>query len=922
MNRPRRLATTLTILAATLLGSVVVAFADEVLEEVSAFDIPDQPLDQALLVFSKQADVQIIMAADTTRDLEAVGIHGSQRNRDALERLLADRGLQYTEHSNRTIAVHQITAAEEGGASDSGNRRTAGATPRAVMMAQAVAEQSQTSRRTETNSDDDEEKRLLEEIIVTGTLIRGVAPESSPTRTFDREDVQISGAATAQDFIRTLPQNFTGGSNPEFSLGLPTDSGSVFNTGGEGALGSSVNLRGLGSGATLVLLNGHRLAPSSGIGDFADISLIPASAIERVEVMTDGASSIYGSDAIAGVVNFVLRDDFDGAEASFRYGTVTEGDHDEYRASLTGGKSWNTGNALVVYEHYKQDSLSGEHRAFAQGAPLPFDLLPAEERHSVLGSGSQEISSKIKFYTDLTYSTRESERNRTNISGTSFRFSPSSRSLSISAGGTWKASDTWYVDLIGTYSDLHSEPESSGDFISMREIDSDIWTLDARTSGDLFSLPGGDVKLAVGVQFRSEGFTNLDVLNDEIERQADRNVYAFFGETFIPIVGSDNAVSGVKRLEVNVSGRVENYSDFGSTANPKVGVLWAPFETLSIRGSYSTSFKSPPLGRVGANDLSASVFSTSFLNAVLGFTPGDPSIADVVAISVSGTANNLDPEISRAFTAGLDFSEQWGRHELLFTTTWFDINFEDRLGQTPCAICTNNSPFDAPNIAFNSPEAFPSGTIIFSPTLDQINEVINGLDGPFVAPFGDEPVDAQIINFVPVVRNLFGTSVRGVDFELAYVYDGSIGTLIFGLDGTYLQHFDQQAAAGLPVVDQVDTLFNPLDLRVRGRGGYLHDGFSANIFLNYADGYKVDHTVGSLPIKSWTTVDLSVFYDTRDKAKNPILHNTTFRLSVLNLLDEDPPVTVNQPSFGTFGYDPTNASPLNRFIAFDLTKRF
>ena len=73
-----------------------------------------------------------------------------------------------------------------------------------------------------------------------------------------------------------------------------------------------MNLRGPGLSSTLVLLNGHRVVPSSGIGDFVDISLIPASAIERVEVLTAGASSIYGADAVAGVVNFVLHDDFDG----------------------------------------------------------------------------------------------------------------------------------------------------------------------------------------------------------------------------------------------------------------------------------------------------------------------------------------------------------------------------------------------------------------------------------------------------------------------------------------------------------------------------------------------------------------------------------------------------------------------------------
>jgi len=879
-------------------------------------NIPAQSVGDALNQFAEQSGLQVVLYADDADGVETKALVGQFGDPAvALAALLASTGLEHEFLNANTVTVKAV--AEEEVASDLGNSRT-----RPILMAQNQTPAPQT-KTDETKGDDDEEDVLqLENITVTGTHIRGIAPDSSPVRIFTREDIEISGAATAQDFIQTLTTNFGGGSNADFSLGSPNDRNSVFNTGGEGALGSSVNLRGLGSGATLVLLNGHRLAPSSGIGDFVDISMIPASAIERVEVMTDGASAIYGADAVAGVVNFVLRSDFVGVEASFRYGTVTEGDLDEYRASITAGKSWDSGNALAVYEYYDQNNLSAEDRDFAEEAPLPFDLLPSQERHSLLVAATQDLSPNVELYADITFSTRDSVRNRTNRSGTMFRFAPTSRSVSASAGGTWRASDTWYVDLSGTYSDLHSEPNSSGDFDIMRELDSDIWTVDAKASGDLFALPGGDVKLAVGGHFRSEAFANFNALDNELERQADREVYAVFGEAFIPIIGPENSIPGVERLEINVSGRFEDYSDFGSTADPKVGVLWSPVESLRLRGSYSTSFQAPPLGLVGANDLQASVFSTSFLNSVLGFTPGDPSIADVVVISVSGTANNLDPETSRAFTAGVDFSKEWGKSEFTFTATWFDIELEDRLGQTPCFMCTSNSPFDAPNIAFNSPGSFPSGTVIFSPTLDQINGVLNGLDSPFVAPFGDDPLDAEIINFVPVVRNLAFTAVSGIDFNFDYTYELEIGTFILGLDGSYLEDFDRQAAASTPVIDQVDTLFNPLDLRLRGRAGFTRDRFAVNVFVNYTDRYHVDNIPGSATIDSWTTVDLSLSYDTRENPGNSFLDNTVLRLSVLNAFDEDPPSTIDTPSFAIFGFDPTNASPLNRFIAIEVTKRF
>lgn len=898
-----------TILAFGLLASNTALAQDGAGKE---YNIPPSDMSEALQAFSEQSDAEIIYAEKDVAEKTTKGIEGEYSRERALEEIIGDSGLVYEVSSDGVIIIKTAYL----------DVKQAGAVQR-FRVAQADRAASRAVETIDTSETDDpvqEEDAGRDEIIVTGTNIRGIAPDSSPTRVFDREDIQISGAATAQDFIQLLPQNFGGGSNADISSGLPNDVNSGFNSGARGSMGSSVNLRGLGSGSTLVLLNGHRLAPSSGIGDFVDISMIPASAIERVEVLTDGASSIYGADAVAGVVNFVLRDDFDGAEASFRYGTVTEGDLDEYRASITGGKSWNTGNALVVYEYFSQGNLSAEDRAFAQEAILPTDLLPSQERHSVLASASQELTSNLELFADFTFSRRESERNTSNTS-TSVLLTPVSENLNISAGGEWEISETWVADFSGTYSDVHSEPEQSRDLTSLLEIDSNVWTIDAKTSGSVLRLPGGDLKLAIGGQYRSEEFTTFDVLDNEIGRVAERDVYAAFGEAFIPIIGADNAVPGIERLEINVSGRFEDFSDFGSTVNPKVGVLWSPVENLNLRGSYSTSFNPPPLGRVGATDFLASAAPTSVFNTIFGLTPGDPSIADVVVLTASGTGRDLDAENSRSFTAGFDFSEQWGRHELTINSTFFDIEFENRLGTTP--LPENRISFDAPNIAFNSPELFPDGTIIFSPSIEQINDFLNSLDEPISVFFDVDPLDAEIINRVLVVRNLSRTSVSGIDFNVAYTMSSDVGSFSFGLDGTFLADFQQQAAVSTPLVEQVDTLFNPADLRIRGRAGYAgYNGFTANIFVNYTDDYRVDNTVGAMAIDSWTTVDVSLSYDTRERFENPILDNTILRLSVLNLFNEDPPSTPSDPSFFIFGFDPTNASPLGRFIAVELTKAF
>ena len=111
-----------------------------------------------------------------------------------------------------------------------------------------------------------------------------------------------------------------------------------------------MNLRGLGAGSTLVLLNGRRISASGLNAQFFDVSNIPLTAIERVEVLTEGASAIYGADAIAGVVNFILRDEYEGAETRLSYGEDGKGDTAELLLGQVFGKGWDSGRFVLSYE--------------------------------------------------------------------------------------------------------------------------------------------------------------------------------------------------------------------------------------------------------------------------------------------------------------------------------------------------------------------------------------------------------------------------------------------------------------------------------------------------------------------------------------------------------------------------------------------
>ena len=160
-------------------------------------------------------------------------------------------------------------------------------------------------------ADDDEARDEREVMVVTGTRLRDVI-SGVPIAVITRQDMLLRGLGSVEDVVRSLPQNFS-----KVNAAATLDN----SMNGVGSIGqSAVDLRNLGEGATLVLVNGRRWVQSSTFGNGAvNLNGIPFNAIERVEVLADGASAIYGADAQAGVINFILRDDFSGAETSLRH---------------------------------------------------------------------------------------------------------------------------------------------------------------------------------------------------------------------------------------------------------------------------------------------------------------------------------------------------------------------------------------------------------------------------------------------------------------------------------------------------------------------------------------------------------------------------------------------------------------------------
>ncbi len=198
---------------------------------------------------------------------------------------------------------------------------------------------------------DDDDDSELEEVVVTGSrIVRKDLTAPSPVVTLDAENILESGETDVINLLKELPALIS--SNQA--------------TNSNGAIGT-LSLRSLGSERTLVVVNGRRHVGGISGTSTVDVSSIPTALIERVEILTGGASAIYGADAVTGVVNYILKDDFEGIDTRAQYGISDSGDAENFFASITAGGNFadDRGNAVVSVEYRDQQGLIGLDRSFA-----------------------------------------------------------------------------------------------------------------------------------------------------------------------------------------------------------------------------------------------------------------------------------------------------------------------------------------------------------------------------------------------------------------------------------------------------------------------------------------------------------------------------------------------------------------------------
>jgi outer membrane receptor protein involved in Fe transport len=872
-------------------GAAIVAVANGSPAEAQTrkFDVPAEAAAQGIPAFAKQAGVQIIASGNVVRDRRTSAVRGPYTVEEGLRRLLSGTGLTAAPPGQTGIITIVQSAEGNGGAAGEA----------ASILEEAVGGGARTAG-----------PEADQAIVVTGTHIRGASPAGSALRSYSRADVERTGATTIQDFARTLPENL---SNVD-TISNSDSNAQLAPLGGAGSnnvfQGSSFNLHGLGADATLTLLNGRRLAPAGLDGSIIDVSLIPLSAVERIDVLTDGASAIYGADAVAGVVNIVTRRSFSGAETSLRYGGAASGGAEEVTASQLLGGDWKTGGGLVAYQYRHQDALDASERSYIENQGGPYTLIPRTEQNSVLLSGQQEIGSSTKISGEALYSRKTFGRAVTSENDFQFLIASSNGHATQKQAGLeldHRVWGDWLLRVEGTYSHLQQLFDGTTTNVlagSTRSVNrltatSNVDGIGVLSEGTLFGLTSGSrVKAAFGASIRREQFgSTLSVGSFEsslpTQRRTAKSAFSELNASF------RQSPDALPLFEISAAVRYDHYSDFGGTTNFKVGASSNPMAGLVLRANYGSSFRAPNLSQIGTpRQYVATLFPDS--SSPTGFNQ---------TVIVFGGNSNLKPEKSKSYTIGLDIKPSLIKN-LVVSATYYHVQFRNLISTPPI-------------INFNLGDTFTSFFVTRNPSLADVQAIYSSPN--FLGDFSGTGLGAAGVGAIldTAFANIAALKTAGVDLYANYTVELPSSTLRLGLSANraFYSNFDETLISS--PFRLVNTFGQTPRLKGRADITWFNKHYSATAAANYVNAYTNTLVTPTQRIRSQLTEDLIASYDL-DGPGHSALHGLKLTATILNLTNRRPPyveVPVT-PGGHPIPFDPANASPLGRFIAVGLTKRW
>jgi outer membrane receptor protein involved in Fe transport len=830
-------------------------------EPKTVFDIAAQPLGTAVQAIAVAAGESVIVPSELVEGLTAPAVRGRYSVREALNAALAGSGLR----ARRIGAAFVIER-------DPSAVRQAGGSPPTLSEA---------------------------EIVVTGTRLRGT-PVASTVVTVARDDIVRAGQSDLGEVARALPQSYGGGQNPGVGFNVPNARG--VNVGS----GSSFNLRGLGSDATLTLLNGTRL-PYSSSSQSIDVSAIPVIAVDRIEIVPDGSSALYGSDAVAGVVNILLRDRVEGLETVARIGASTEGGNFQQQYGAIAGTDWGPGRGFVAYEWEKTTAIRSKSRDYAAGRYLT--LMPPTRSDRLIGSIRQKLAGSLEFRMDALHNKRSSgllyatnpagdlaiSRTDQTFGVESYAFAPSLRakmgSWALSLSGTYGRDETDFRGEIFTGTTLTSSPR--GRYTNRSR------SAEAGASGELFDLPAGSVRLALGAGVRINDyrlFRGTGVLSNIDARQNSRFAYAELG---LPLISHAMDVRFVDRLEVNAAFRHERYRGIGDITTPKLGLIYAPIPDLTLKASWGRSFRAPSFIQQyqvrQAVLLPAAVFSgTSFP-------------AGSTALTVFGGNPNLKPERAESWSVSAALKPK-RISGLSVELSYFSTRYIDRVvSPVPFLALALSDPLYADRVALSPAASLQSDLIASS------NQFLNLTGGAY------DP--ARVIAAIDTSNvNAGRQRIRGVDMLLRY--DVTLGTndrLSIAGNVSYLDS-EQQLTPLQPVQPLAGLLFNPPHWRARGSASWKSGSFTTSAIVSHIGGVSDPRTTPAARVRGMTLLDLSAAYAVPSTTRG-LFGNLELGVAVQNLFNAEPATIATTAPTDT-PYDSTNYSPAGRVVSLRISKRW
>lgn len=862
----------------------------------------------------------------------------------------------------------------------------------------------------------DKADKPVEQVTVTGSRIRGIAPIGAPVVGVGRNDIETSNVASTTLMLQQVPQVFNLGVS-ENSRGQSGGSGNI-------TYGSSINLRGIGPFATLVLVNGHRVVSQGTGATSVDPSIIPMLMLERVEIVADGASAIYGSDAVAGVANLILRRNEKTTQGYARFG---RGDsYSEHQLGALWATRWQGGQATLGVEHSFRSALSGQDRDWFAGdlrsqgggdfrgtqcAPgniiisgtnyaipaggvtpanaaslvagttnkcdnLKFqDLIPRQERNGLGFTFNHDITPELSLYADG-FATERRYRfrpgalssNLTVPSTNPFYVRPPgapagtnetvayswvndlplntangfSRSYEATVGAEYALPAQWRVgglftwgyndDLAVTLGGLNnaaitaaladtnaatalnvfgSGPNNPATLaklansVSYAPGTTNFQNVLVKADGPLFSLPGGPVRVAFGAEFQQiktvGGQTTgapPNVVTGTVK--LERRVQSGYLELAVPVVGPDNALTGMRRLDLTAAVRHDIYSDVGNTTNPKFGLTWEPAAGLQFRGSYGESFRAPGLTQLRG-------FTNGGRGGLFVQNYSDPTIGGALRVGVALSAANPDlkPETAKTKSFGIEWEPAKGSK---LSINFFDITYDNQITGylSDLALLNREAAFAGTSVIQRNPSAALQAQLL-------AQYPISGVPPANWTLF----VDGR--NF-----NLGRSISKGYDFQASTkINTERWGQFGLNASGTVFTKYELALTPASPLSDQLNNIFNPLRFKARVMGSWSYGATYTSLALNHTNSYTNNLSTPVQTVRANNTLDLRIALALEDFGSSGLLKDATLSLGATNLTDKKPPfVNLAQSNNGGGAYDPTTASPLGRVISVSLDKRF